>query len=191
MEIVIAQLVKQFEDGTLTRRQLIQSLAVAAFAAAGATASGAEAPAKTAQAAQGGGFRTMNFDHLSYDVTDYRRTRDFYAGLMGMIVANDNGKDACELHFGDARGVGVRDRTMMSIQNAASARVDHLAFKIDNWDTDRVRAELERRGIKARLARGGALDTPNYVSLTVQDPDGLGVQISGIARPGDSAYPRP
>jgi len=30
----------------------------------------------------------------------------------------------------------------------------------------------------------------DYVSLTVQDPDGLGVQISGIARPGDSAYPQ-
>ena len=46
----------------------------------------------------------------------------------------------------------------------------------------------ERRGLKARLAQGGALDTRNYVSLTVQDPDGLGVQISGIARPGDVAY---
>ena len=169
METVIAQLLAQFENGTLTRRQLIQRLAAAALAAGGGTA-----------AAQGGGFRTMNLDHISYDVTDYRRTRDFYAGLMGMTIANDNGKDACELHFGDARGVGVRDRTMMSIRTRPAARVDHFAFKIDNWDTDRVRAELERRGLKGQLARGGALDTPNYVSLTVPDPDGLGVQISGI-----------
>jgi len=42
--------------------------------------------------------------------------------------------------------------------------------------------------LKARLAQGGALDTKNYVSLTVQDPDGLGVQISGIAKPGDALY---
>jgi hypothetical protein len=74
---------------------------------------------------------------------------------------------------------------------SASARVDHFAFRIDDWDTERVSAELERRGLKGRLARGGALDTANYVSLTVQDPDGLGVQISGIARPGDSAYRQP
>jgi hypothetical protein len=47
------------------------------------------------------------------------------------------------------------------------------------------------RSRKARLARAGELDTPNYVSLTVQDPDGVGVQISGIARPGDSAYRQP
>lgn len=180
METVISQLLKQFEDGKLTRRRLIQSLAAAALAAGGGPA-----------AAQDGGFQTLNLDHISYDVSDYRRTRDFYARLMGMTIANDNGKDSCELHFGDARGVGVRDRTMMSIRTTASPRVDHLAFKIDNWDTDRVRAELERRGLKGRLARGGALDTVDYVSLTVQDPDGLGVQISGIARPGDSAYRQP
>jgi len=168
METVIARLLTQFENGTLTRRQLIQSLAAAALAGGGTAA------------AQGGGFRTLNLDHINYDVTDYRRTRDFYAGLMGMTVANDNGKDACELHFGDARGVGVRDRTMISIRTRPAARVDHIAFKIENWNTDRVRAELERRGLKSQLARGGAIDTPNYVSLTVPDPDGLGVQISGI-----------
>jgi catechol 2,3-dioxygenase-like lactoylglutathione lyase family enzyme len=179
MERVISHLVKQFEDGRVTRRQLIQGLAAAALAASGDA---------TAQA-QDGGFRTLNFDHASYDVTDYRRTRDFYSGLLGMAVVNDNGTDACELHFGDLRGVGVRDQQMISIQTRPVAKVDHFAFKIDNWDTDRVRAELERRGLKPRLARGGAIDTPNYVSLTVQDPDGLGVQVSGIARPGDSAYP--
>ena len=168
METVIARLLTQFENGTLTRRQLIQSLAAAALAGGGTAA------------AQGGGFRTLNLDHINYDVTDYRRTRDFYAGLMGMTIANDNGKDACELHFGDARGVGVRDRTMISIRTRPAARVDHIAFKIENWNTDRVRAELERRGLKSQLARGGAIDTPNYVSLTVPDPDGLGVQISGI-----------
>jgi catechol 2,3-dioxygenase-like lactoylglutathione lyase family enzyme len=168
METVIARLLIQFENGTLTRRQLIHSLAAAALAGGGTAA------------AQGGGFRTLNLDHINYDVTDYRRTRDFYAGLMGMTIANDNGKDACELHFGDARGVGVRDRTMISIRTRPAARVDHIAFKIENWNTDRVRAELERRGLKSQLARGGAIDTPNYVSLTVPDPDGLGVQISGI-----------
>jgi catechol 2,3-dioxygenase-like lactoylglutathione lyase family enzyme len=189
MESVISHLLKQFEDGKVSRRQLIQGLAAAALAAGGGAAEASGAVA-LAQAAQDAGFRTLNFDHASCDVTDYGRTRDFYAGLLGMTVANDNGKDACELHFGDPRGVGVRDRQMISIQNRPAARVDHFAFKIDNWDTDRVRAGLERRGLKPRLARGGAIDTPNYVSLTVQDPDGLGVQISGIARPGDAAYPQ-
>jgi len=51
-----------------------------------------------------------------------------------------------------------------------------------------VKAELERRGLKPRLQQGGAGDTPNYVSFHVEDPDGVGVQISGIARRGDSLY---
>jgi catechol 2,3-dioxygenase-like lactoylglutathione lyase family enzyme len=184
METVISRLVQQYEAGTLTRRQLIQSLALAAISAGGSTEA----------SAQPGGFRTVNVDHINYLVTDYTRTRDFYAGLMGMSVVNDDGKGSCELHFGDARGVGVRDRTMMSLHNLQPSQrvgVDHIAFKVADWDTDRMKAELERRGLRARLAQGGALDTPNYVSLTVQDPDGLGVQISGIARPGDAAYKRP
>ena len=184
MGTVISQLLEQFEDGKVTRRQLIQGLTAAALAAAAG---------EGAASAQTGGFKTLNLDHINYLVTDYTRSRDFYAGLMGMTVANDDGKSSAEVHFGDARGVGVRDRTMMSLHNVQPSQrigIDHLALKIDNWDTDRVKAELERRGLKARLAQGGALDTPNYVSLTVQDPDGLGVQISGIAKPGDSAYKR-
>lgn len=182
MEAAISQLVKQFEDGRVSRRQLIQGLAVLAAAGGGATAS-----------AQTGGFRTLNLDHVAYITSDYRRTRDFYAGILGLEVVNDNGKNNCELHFGSTRGVGVRDRMMMSLTNAtpggarSTPGIDHLAWKIENWDTDRVRAELERRGIRPRLARGGAIDTLNYVSFNVQDPDGLGVQISGIAQPGDSA----
>ena len=35
METVISQLLKQFEDGKVTRRQLIQSLALAPVAAGG------------------------------------------------------------------------------------------------------------------------------------------------------------
>ena len=188
METVISQLLKQFEEGKLTRRELVRSLA-AGVLMAGTAVTGTDARAQApAPPASEGGLRTLHLDHVNYDVSDYRRTRDFYAGLLGMTVVNDDGKGACELHFGEARGVGVRDRAMISIRTAKAVRVDHFAFKVADWDTDRMKAELARRGLMGRLARGGAIDTPNYVSLTVPDPDGVGVQISGIAKPGDSAY---
>jgi hypothetical protein len=51
-----------------------------------------------------------------------------------------------------------------------------------------VKAELERRKLKARLDTNGG---PNYVSFHVQDPDGFDLQISGTAGPGDSQYKKP
>ena len=189
MEVFVDHLLTEFEDGRMSRRQLIQTLALAATASAGT----ARASAQTAQ-----GFRTVRVDHVSCQVADYRRTRDFYASLMGMAVEGDNGKDYCQLQFGDVHNAGARARTFLSVTSlrpqagqAARPGIDHLAFSIENWDSDRVRTELERRGLKPRLQPGGAGDTPNYVSFHVTDPDGLGVQISGIARPGDSLYKRP
>jgi catechol 2,3-dioxygenase-like lactoylglutathione lyase family enzyme len=183
MEFVVSELLKKYEDGKLSRRQLIQSLALAAVAAA--------APADAAAQGQRG-FRTTRLDHLSYQVRDYKRTRDFYSELMGMSVVGDDGKGYCQLQYGESHGVGARARSFIGVNtraaDAPAGRFDHVAFSIDDWDTDRVKAELERRGLKPRLQQGGAGDTPNYVSFHVEDPDGVGIQISGIARRGDSLF---
>jgi len=188
METLISQLLKDFEGGRMSRRQLIQSLALAALAGSAASSAAAQT---------GNGFKTMHLDHISYQVPDYRRARDFYAGLMGMSIVDDNGKDYCQLQFGDADVAGARERAFLSVRTPQSQagqpanpgpRVDHIAFKIDSWDTNRVKAELERRELQPRLQAGGSGDTPNYVSFHVKDPDGFEVQISGIARPGDSLY---
>jgi catechol 2,3-dioxygenase-like lactoylglutathione lyase family enzyme len=184
METFVARLLNEFEHGRMSRRQLIQVLAAAATGAA--ANAGAQSPAP---------FRAVRVDHISYQVPDYRRTRDFYAGLIGLSVEADNGKDYCQLQFGEAHGTGARARSFLSLRTPApqpvTPRIDHLAFTIENWDTTRVRTELERRGLKPRLAPAGDGDTPNYVSFYVPDPDGLELQISGIARPGDALHTRP
>jgi catechol 2,3-dioxygenase-like lactoylglutathione lyase family enzyme len=111
---------------------------------------------------------------------------------MGMSVVGDDGKGYCQLQYGEAHGVGARARSFIGVRtraaDAPAGRFDHVAFSIDDWNTDRVKGELERRGLKPRLQPGGAGDTPNYVSFHVEDPDGVGIQISGIARRGDSLY---
>lgn len=188
MEVLISELLKKFEDGKMSRRQLIQSLAMAAVAGSSADATAQSQP----------GFKTMRLDHVSYQVRDYRQTRDFYAGLMGMPVQGDNGTSYCQLHFGEAHRTGARDRSFLGVRTRPAdaqpanpnpfARIDHLAFTIEDWDTNRVKAELERRGLKPRLEPGGAGDTPNYVSFHVADPDGFDLQISGVARRGDPLY---
>ena len=106
MEHIIAKLLRDFEDGFMSRRQLIQSLALAATAAAapsGAFAQNQANPAAgTPAPAHKPAFKTVELDHISYQVKDYRVTRDFYADLMGMDVENDNGRNQCELRFGNS-----------------------------------------------------------------------------------------
>jgi catechol 2,3-dioxygenase-like lactoylglutathione lyase family enzyme len=158
MEQIIGKLLQDFEQGKLNRRQLIQSLALAA------TAAGAAAPLA---AAEGKGFKTLTLNHISYTVSDYTKTRDFYADLMGMKVVNDDGKQ-CSLVFGDSFVIARNARAGSKI---TPPLVDHIAYTIDNWDKDAVEAELKRRGLEPRP------DTPD--SFHIKDPDGFNLLISG------------
>ena len=159
MEQIINRLVQDYERGRITRRQLIQTLAVGVTAVSGSAAVEA-APANAT---------TIN--HVSMQVADYKKTRDFYAGLFGMNVTGDDGKTECTLRFGDnsiiARNAAGRP--------GGKVGVDHIAYTLANWDTDKsvkpaVEAELKRRGLMIRA-------TGN--SFHVQDPDGFEVQMGG------------
>ena len=85
MEHIIANLLSDFEHGKMTRRQLIQSLALTA------TAASAMGAAPLAAAAEGKGFKAVAVNHISYQVADYARTRDFYVDLLGMKAVADTG----------------------------------------------------------------------------------------------------
>ena len=160
MEHIIAKLLQDFEQGKMTRRQLIQSLALAATAASAASA----APAA---AADGYVAKAVYINHISYQVADYTKSRDFYAGLFGMKVSMDDGKQ-CRLSFGDNILI-ARNRP------SGTPTVDHIAYSLANWDTDKnvkpaVEAELKRRGLEVRATTG---------SFHVKDPDGFEVQMGG------------
>jgi hypothetical protein len=72
MELKIAELVQGFEHGRITRRELIRSLSLLV----GASALPAVAVAQPAYR-----MRATGFNHVSFVVSDYARTRDFYADL--------------------------------------------------------------------------------------------------------------
>lgn len=159
MEQIIGRLLQEYEHGRLTRRQLIQTLAL------GATAVSSAATVEAAPA------NATYINHISMQVTDYRKTRDFYAGLLGLKVSNDDGKSECSLTCG---------QTYIIARNAAGrpgakVGVDHIAYTLANWDTDKrvrpaVEAELKRRGLQIRTTEGG---------FHVPDPDGFDVQMGG------------
>src|SRR5215831_13372981 len=78
MESVIAKLLQDFEQGKMNRRQLIQSLSLAAAGIAPA----ARAAGKPLEA--------LYVNHISYEVNDYKKVRDFYVDLLGMKVTEDD-----------------------------------------------------------------------------------------------------
>src|SRR5215471_19438 len=94
MESVIAKLLQDFEQGKMNRRQLIQSLSVAAAAAAGAAGMVPEARAA------GKPLEALYVNHISYQVNDYKKVRDFYVDLLGMKITEDDGMQ-CRLVFGN------------------------------------------------------------------------------------------
>jgi catechol 2,3-dioxygenase-like lactoylglutathione lyase family enzyme len=154
MQRIIAKLVEDFEQGKINRRQLIQSLTATAAAASAAGA----APAGVRK-----GFQAIAVNHISYQVHDYTKIRDFYADLLGMRVTRDNGKE-CHLLFGDSFLIPRN-------HSGGTPRIDHIAYTIDNWNKSVVEAELKARGLHPRP------DTED--SFHVQDPAGFDLQISG------------
>src|SRR5438128_11346906 len=167
MEHVIDGLLKDFEAGKMTRRQLIKSLTVAAVAAAPASA--VAQTASTIPPSKGPApWKTVWLDHISYAVSDYRRSTAFYRDLMGWEINNDNGSSQCTLKIGDIGGIIIRNRRepgggqapngqpSPNAQSSSSGRppvtgvINHVSWGIQPWDTEKVKGELERRGLKPR-----------------------------------------
>jgi catechol 2,3-dioxygenase-like lactoylglutathione lyase family enzyme len=208
MEMVIAGLLKDFEDGRMTRRQLIQSLALVAAGAVPASSALAQnaTPRPPAppipQAFEPTGWKTVWLDHISYAVSDYRKSTAFYRDLMGWTVRNDNGTSQATLDINGIGGIIIRNRrapaegappsTAASASQAAPAPaaapqaapasnrppitgvINHVSWGVQPWDTDKVKAELEKRGLKPRPDMVG----DNFKSWHVTDPDGWDLQIS-------------
>ena len=158
MENLISKLLDDFDRGKMTRRQLIKSLSVVAAAAAGATPALGEGSK---------GFKAIAVNHISYQVSDYAKTRDFYADLLGMKTVADTGKQ-CNLILGDTNTFVIPRNAPLGV---TPPRIDHVAYTIENWDKNAVKAELERRGLSPQP------DTDN--SFHVKDPNGFDLQICG------------
>jgi catechol 2,3-dioxygenase-like lactoylglutathione lyase family enzyme len=162
MEYLIGKLLRDFENGMMTRRQLIQSLSLAA------TAASALGPAAAAAAADGKPAQAASLNHVGYQVADYAKTRDWYADLFGLKVTLDDGQKAM-LALGDTLLV------FHTRKSPATPVINHLCFTIVNWDDDKT----VRERVQAEIKRRGQDPKPSEHSLHVNDPDGFTLQLGG------------
>ena len=187
METTIAMLIKDFEAGRMDRRQLIKSLAALAMV-------GGAAPAQAQTKAP---WKTVHLDHISYAVSDYKKSAEWYSNLMGWEIANDNGKNQATLRIGDVGEIIIRNSRRPEGAAAPAAApaaaggpggnrplltgvINHVSWGIAPWDKTAVKAELTKRGLNPRddFQNGG------FESYHVLDPDGWDLQISNQTKIG-------
>jgi catechol 2,3-dioxygenase-like lactoylglutathione lyase family enzyme len=150
MEHVISSLLGRYESGTLTRRELIQGLAM--LAVAGGTASAADT-----------GFAAATINHVSIQVSNIQRSAEFYMRAFGLPKRKAGNPDAVRL------GVGPSHLTLR--QEKPSGNVDHFCLGIDKFNHDAVVRDLKARGVTPEP------DEKGPQGFHVKDPDGFRVQL--------------
>jgi catechol 2,3-dioxygenase-like lactoylglutathione lyase family enzyme len=129
------------------------------------------------------GWKTVWLDHISYEVSDYKKTVAFYQALLGWKPTGDEGsQNQCQI--GDVGDVIIR-RGFRPGRDAAAplpkgATIGHISFGITPFDPDEVKAALEKRGLPAREDTGarGDIHTAAYKSYHTTTPNGFDLQIS-------------
>ena len=151
MEAAISGLVQRFEQGAISRRELIQGLSALALAVA--------APAAAQQAS---GLKATGLNHLGVLCSDVNRSTAFYVNALGMtLLSEDKPKGIARL--------GVKG-TLISLRQAQPAgTVDHFAISVEGFNEEAMKRTLEQRGY--------APSRDEESGFHVKDPDGANVQL--------------
>ena len=152
MEAIISNLVKRFETGALTRRELIQGLAMLTGAAGTASAAGS----------QESGLKAAKIDHISIQVSNLPRSIAFYQNLFGLsVVSEDKPNEIVRLGT---------TKTLVSLHHKSpTGLVDHFAIGIERFNKDSVTRDLKQRGLNP--------EENIDAGFHVKDPEGISVQI--------------
>jgi catechol 2,3-dioxygenase-like lactoylglutathione lyase family enzyme len=135
-------------------------------------------------------WKTMWLDHVSYQVADYKANVAFYQALLGWKPGGDEGSQD-ETQAGAMGGLIIRGGNSLSpawVKDSPAATrgttIGHISFGISPWDADAVKAELDKRGLNARVDTGGTGDihTAQYQSYHTTTPNGFDLQISNVTK---------
>lgn len=153
MDNVIKDLVNRFDEGTLSRRHLLQGLTLLAAAGGAAPSQAQETP-----------FKSVRIDHISIQVTDLQRSIAFYRDIFGLSILNEDKENKIVR-------MGVTSVIVSLHEKPPTGIVDHFAIAIEGFDREAVTRTLAAHGLTAQTN----LDYGFYV----RDPEGVPVQIVG------------
>jgi hypothetical protein len=134
MKQLVSELLRRFEGGALSRRELVHRLAFLAAGSAGAAALGQN------QVGQNQGLQAGFISHVSLSVSDVERSTAFYRQTFGLAVLSEDKKQEI-VRLG-------RTRTLVSLRRASPAGVvDHFAIGVEGFDREPVTRNLAARGV--------------------------------------------
>ena len=177
----------EYEEGKISRRQLIESIVLAA------TATGAAAGTAAAQP-QPVGVVAAGVNHVSYTCPDFKKAADWYSKVFNLdqVGLKDNevtlpfGKMGEKPYNVTANDVPLtfllmRTRPLFGTPGGGNAPrpkptnvVNHMAYTVADFETNRVQAELKAMGVENIRATG-----PNAIHMN--DAFGYDVEICGLA----------
>jgi catechol 2,3-dioxygenase-like lactoylglutathione lyase family enzyme len=152
METIISDLVKRFEQGVVSRRDLIRTLTALTVAGGTAQAAGLqETP-----------FKSSRIDHISVQVKSLEKSIAFYRDIFGLTILGEDKPNEI-VRMGTTR-------VIVSLHHKEpTGIVDHFAIAIDGFNQEAVTQTLKQKGLTAEQN----LDYGFYV----RDPEGVPVQI--------------
>ena len=130
MNSTISKLLATYENGKLSRRDLVQGLALLAVGSGTMSAAG---------------FQGKSINHVSLYVSDVQKSSDFYQRVLGCTVNKREGSN--QLMFG-------KDFLVLRTGKPAG-KVDHIAIGIENFTKESVTADLKTRGVTPKDEKGG------------------------------------
>jgi catechol 2,3-dioxygenase-like lactoylglutathione lyase family enzyme len=189
MNAFVASKLDDYSKGKISRRQLLETLTVAAAATAATGAQGAPAQNRALKAAL--------VNHISYECPDLHRAADWYSRVFNMEqVTYPSEPSQIGMPFGKrgTKPLGVtaddvplsyivvrtRNPAGTAADKSALAKpisrgtIEHIGYTVADFDRNRARAQLQALGVQ-NIRDGG------LYSLHMTDPFGYDIQLSGVA----------
>ena len=174
MSEVIEQLVRRFEDGQLTRRELVLLLAGLLLVRPAAAAQQSAPPIPVT---------TLN--HVTLTVSDVQRSVEFYQRIFGMPLVTTQGTEA-DWSAPTVPVLGIGDGPQfIAFSRGNTPAINHYCLGMEGFDADRIVSTLAEHGVEAGVRRRADSDPPSE-ELTFRDPDNILVQIQDVSHCGGS-----
>ncbi len=154
MEKEITGMIDDFEEGRLTRRQIIARLMALSAAVIGMQSTAG------AEDESGSTFEGTDINHIALNVTDVSRSRDWYVKHLGLEVTRDSA-NSCFLN--------CTRNNFVALFRSGEPGLNHYCYSIPDYNPDAVVEKLKGVGISSRRE-----DNRIYFP----DPDGITIQLA-------------